>query len=250
MVRRKLAAGAAVLGLVAGVSLIAPSSVNAGDAEAEPVSVSLTCFGADADSQTVLNLLGQLGGQWQEGDPPFSLPVTADVFADVPETAAAGEEVDVTFESKLVLSQTLIDTAVGFGILGVDVSNLDLDVEVTGGGEGGPFAASPTNFAIGFQPPSVPTLTAGGTVTITDDTVTTLFSVVDPVVFTVGISALQLSFTLSCQVPDGTYVAAINGDIPPPPPTTTTTAAPATTTTATAPPARQAAVAQAPRFTG
>lgn len=249
-VRRKLVAGAAVLGLAAGASLIAPSPVDAGSGGAEPVTVTLTCLGADPATQGLLDLIGSL--QSPPIPAPVSLPVTATVTADVPANASTGESVPVSFESELELSETLVNAAVGFGITQIDISNLVLEVEATGGGEGGPYAAAPNSFTINLVPPSAPTLNAGGVATITDETEPTLFEVLGPVTFSATVSLLgnPTTLNLTCEVPEGTYVASINGELPPPPSTTTTTAAPAPTTTATAPPAQRAAVAQTPRFTG
>jgi len=246
-VRGKVAACAATFGLVAGVPLVSAAAVDAGEPPPEPVTVTMTCAGANPDTQGVLDLLGGL--QTPPVPPPVTLQVSSAVTSDVPETAGEGETVPVSFSAQLLLPESLIEAAQGFGITSIPVADLNLSIEPTGGGTGGPFPASPTDFTIGLSPPSVPVITASGDVTITDETQPTLFAVVNPVTFTATVTVFgqDLPLALRCEVPEGTYVAAINGELPPPPSTTTTTTAAPTTTTTAAP---AAAATQRPRFTG
>lgn len=232
--RTRMVAAGMALGMMAGVWAVVPAPATA----ATTTPVTLTCLGADANSQAALDMLGQLATPKQP--PPVSLSASANVTANVPANLDTGGSAPVSFGAQLVLPQSLIDTAVGFGITSIGVSNLVMGVRASGGGTGGPFNGAPTSFTINLSPLNVPTISASGTVNITDASKPTLFAVVDPVTFTVAISlgGNTSTINLTCAVPAGTYVGAINGSIPAPPTTI------ATTTTA------QAAAVTQPRFTG
>lgn len=134
---------------------------------------------------------------------------TLEATTDAPTTAAKGASAAVSISYVMGMPAKLVDIANQMGVETVDIKNFAVEASVSGGGTGGPFAATPTDYTVKMSPLEVPTTTATGSVSVTDDATATKIEL-SKVQFNVAIAVVSMDFPLTCTFPAGSTLATIN----------------------------------------
>lgn len=149
-----------------------------------------------------------------------TLDITLEVTSEAPKQAAAGDSVPVSFDMKMAMAPNLLKLAKDFSIAKINLTDISMGVQASGGGAGGPFMATwggSTGYTVDVASGAVPAGKASGTVKVTDPNQPILFSVVNPVRYTVNLTAPvvgAMTMVNTCTPASGVYVASINGELP------------------------------------
>lgn len=149
-----------------------------------------------------------------------TLNIVLEVTSEVPKQAANGSTVPVSFDMKMAMAPNMLAMAKQYNISQIQLTDISMGVQTSGGGSGGPFMASwggSNGYTVDVASGAVPSGKVSGTVTVTDSSQPILFSVLNPVRYTVNIKPSGLAaitMVNTCTPASGAYVASINGALP------------------------------------
>ncbi len=243
----RIAAASAAAALTLGTTLVLPAVAGAQDTTTstteDTTTTTVAPVGPDVTQAVDLTLSCTAEPDFSAITGPLNFTLSSSTV--LPTYALDGETVSFDTDFTLTLPEGLRLLAVEAGIDQLPVSSFTFNAEATGGVTGGPFSAAPTSFNIPVDT-GVATISMSGDLTVTDENVTGVLQVVNPItmVVTVVLEGIDVPpLVVTCSGSPLAF-ASINGELPPTPPTTPTTAG-ATTTTASA-----AATDATPRYAG
>lgn len=195
-----------ILGVALSALLVA-GTLAIGSSPASAATIDVECFGADTDSQNVLNLLGSLGTP--PSPPPVSLE--ASVVTTIDPTSLVQGSNTADFFVELALPADLLETATGVGITEADISDVLFELAPGAGISGPNVVGEPDDFTVQLADPDTEVGPFTSTFEVTADNFSTVEWNLVAAELRIGVQLGEnaLDFGIDCdQVGSGAAVAA------------------------------------------